>query len=186
MATLLTLPAIETPNLVLREIRSADARYLASFMTQPRYQKHIAHRLKDDAAVQEFVRRQVAVQGDMRRQVYHLASEEKLSGEVVGEGFIIVHPGQGCEIGWGVHPAMWSMGLGTEIGRALLGLGFERMKAQNLWCKVMTANGASAAVAKHIGMQEVGKHADYAIGQGRFEPVIIFRITAAQYFDLPY
>ena len=45
---------------------------------------------------------------------------EKSSGEAVGDGFIIVQRKGLAEVGWGVHPAMWSMGLGSEIGRALL------------------------------------------------------------------
>jgi RimJ/RimL family protein N-acetyltransferase len=186
MTTILSLPAVETPSLVLRELRIKDVRNLAAFMTQPRYQRHIAHRLRDETAVAEFVRRQVAVQGDQRRQVFHLAAEEKLSGDVVGEGFIISHGGGDYEVGWGVHPAMWSMGLGSEIGRALLGLCFERLKAQNAWCKVMAPNGASATVAQRIGLVADGAQESYPLGQGRTERVDIFRIAAPAYFDLPY
>lgn len=186
MSAIVAVPVIETPSLLLREIRTRDIAQLAAFMTQPRYQRHIAHRLKDDAAVSEFVRRQVAAQADRRRQVFHLAAEEKLSGDVVGEGFIIKHSGGDYEIGWGVHPAMWSMGLGTEIGRALLAITFEHLKASSVWCKIMVPNGASLAVAARIGMAEHGHQTDYPVGQGRFERVSVYRITADGYFELPY
>lgn len=186
MTSLLALPVVETPTLLLRELQGADVKDLAAFLTQPRYQRHIAHRLRDEMAVADFVRRQVAVQGDRRRQVYHLAAEEKLSGDVVGEGFIIAHGGMDHELGWGVHPAMWSMGLGTEIGRALIGLGFERLKARTLWSKVMVENGASATVARRIGMRHAQSHRDYPVGQGRLGAVDIYRISASEYFDQPY
>jgi [ribosomal protein S5]-alanine N-acetyltransferase len=186
MTSLLALPVLETPTLLLREIQPRDVRNLAAFLTQPRYQRHIAHRLRDDAAVADFVRRQVAVQGDRRRQVFHLAAEEKLSGDVVGEGFIISHGGGDFEVGWGVHPAMWSMGLGTEIGRALLAMGFERLKAKNIWCKIMAPNGASIHVAERIGMQASGAQSNFPVGQGRTEQVHLYRITPESYFDLPY
>ncbi len=186
MTAVLALPVLETPTLLLREIQARDTMNLAAFMTQPRYQRHITHRLRDEAAVADFVRRQVAVQGDRRRQIYHLAAEEKLSGDVVGEGFIIAHGGQDYEVGWGVHPAMWSMGLGSEIGRALLAIAFERLKAKSVWCKIMTPNGASVTVARRIGMNDAGSQADYPVGQGRFERVNIFRIAASDYFELPY
>lgn len=186
MLTAKILPAIETPNLILREIEFADGSDLACFMTQTRYQRHIAHKLKDMDAVKDFVRRQVAVQNDSHRRVYHLAAEERLSTEVVGDGFLISHQDKSLEMGWGLHPALWSMGFGTEIGRALLGLGFEKLKAQSMWCKVMTANAASKKLAKRIGMTHSKTHVDYPIGQGKFEPVDIFLITADQYFDLPY
>jgi RimJ/RimL family protein N-acetyltransferase len=137
MTTLTTLPAVETRQLILREIEPRDAAAFAGFMTQDAYQRHIAMRLKDEAEVKAFVTRSVARRGDERRNVFHLAAEEKSSGEAVGDGFIIVQRKGLLEVGWGVHPAMWAMGLGSEIGGALLGLGFERLKAERIWCKTM-------------------------------------------------
>ena len=125
MTTLKSMTALETPHLVLREIVRSDVEELSAFMTQPRYHKHIAYRLRDGAMVKDFVRRQIAAQNDSRRHVFHLAAEEKFSTDVVGEGFIISHGDGSHEVGWGVHPAMWSMGMGTEIGNALLATAIE-------------------------------------------------------------
>jgi RimJ/RimL family protein N-acetyltransferase len=186
MGTLLAIRPVETPHLVLREIERKDASEFAGFMTQPRYQRHITHRLKDEAMVKDFVARQISAQHDTRRHVYHLAAEEKYSGEVVGDGFLIAYSNGKHEIGWGVHPAMWSMGLGTEIGRALLAIGFERLRAQSLWCKVMAGNAASAKLARRIGMESKMMREDFPLGQGRTVPVEIFVMGRSHYFDLPY
>jgi RimJ/RimL family protein N-acetyltransferase len=186
MSTLNALRAFESPHLVMREILGKDADELAAFMTQPRYQKHIAHRLRDGAMVKDFVRRQIAAQNDTRRHVFHLAAEEKYSGDVVGEGFVIAHGDGSHEIGWGVHPAMWSMGLGTEIGEVLLGLAFERLNAKRVWCKVMVPNVASAKLARRIGMALVTTHEDHPVGHGKTGPVDIYALTAPDYYDLPY
>jgi RimJ/RimL family protein N-acetyltransferase len=186
MATLTTLPAVETTQLILREIELRDMDAFAGFMTQESYQRHIAMRLRDESEVRAFVTRSVARQGDERRNVFHLAAEEKISGEAVGDGFIIMQHKSVVEIGWGVHPAMWSMGLGTEIGRVLLGLAFERLKAERVWCKTMQANAASGRLARRIGLRHVQSHPDYPAGGGRFERVNIFALTSAEYFDLPY
>jgi [ribosomal protein S5]-alanine N-acetyltransferase len=186
MLTHSILTAIETPNLILREIEAHDSSDLAGFMTQQRYQRYIAHKLKDRDAVNDFVRRQVSVQGDAHRRVFHLAAEERLSAEVVGDGFLISHQDRAFEMGWGMHPALWSMGFGSEIGRALLGQGFERLRAKTMWCKIMAQNRASVRLALRIGMEHTGSHPDYPVGQGRFEPVDIYAMTAEQYFDLPY
>jgi [ribosomal protein S5]-alanine N-acetyltransferase len=186
MTTVKAVATLETPHLILREISRKDADELAAFMTQPRYQKHIAHRLRDGAMVKDFVRRQLAAQLDARRHVYHLAAEEKLSGDVIGEGFIIAHGERGHEIGWGVHPAMWSMGLGTEIGQSLLAIAFEHLRARQVWSKVMEANIASAKLARRIGMALVTSHENYAVAPGQTGPVDIYALTQADYFDLPY
>jgi RimJ/RimL family protein N-acetyltransferase len=186
MGTITTIPAVETPLLVLREIEYRDAPHFSRFMTQPDYQKHIAMKLRDEAEVKAFVTRSMARQGDERRNVFHLAAEEKLSGETVGDGFIIVQRAGLHEVGWGVHPALWSSGYGTEIGRALLGLSFERLKAERVWCKVMQPNVASARLAKRIGMRHLKSSADYPAGGGKTEAVEIFAISADEYFDLGY
>ncbi len=186
MAELLVMAEVETPHLVLREIEREDADELAAFMTQPRYQRHIAHRLRDGTMVQDFVRRQVAARNDSRRHVFHLAAEEKMSGDVVGEGFVINHGNGSFEIGWGVHPAMWAMGLGTEIGRAVLAVAFERLKAQNVWSKVMDGNTASAKLARRIGMKHLTSHQDHPTSPGQRGQVHVFGMSVSDYYDLPY
>ena len=186
MTAITILPALETPHLVLREMDRNDGRELASYMTQPRYQRYITHRLKDDTEVQAFVRRNIIAQRDKRRRIFHLVAEEHMSGEVVGDAFIISHGDGVFEIGWGVHPALWRMGFGTEIGRAILALGFERLKAKRVFCKVMVANEASACLARRIGLKMFQAHPDYAVGAGRTEAVDVFSLSADDYYDLPY
>jgi len=186
MTTLTTLPAVETPQLIVREMELRDGKAFAGFMTQEYYQRHITVRLADENEVRAFVARTVARQGDERRHIFHLAAEEKLSGEAVGDGFIIVQRPGLIEIGWGVHPAMWAMGLGSEIGRALAGLAFERLKAERAWCKVMKDNPASARIARRIGMRHIQSQDNYSAGGGRLAAVDIFSLTVDQYFDQPY
>ena len=186
MTTLTMLPAVETRHIILREIELRDAEPMAAFMTQDAYQRHIALRLADAVEVKAFVSRSVARQGDERRNVFHLAAEEKFSGEAVGDGFLILQRPRSPEIGWGVHPAMWNMGLGTEIGRALLGLAFERLQADKVWCKVMNGNEASGRLARRIGLKHNKSLPGYPAGNGKFSAVDFYAMTAAEYFDLPY
>jgi [ribosomal protein S5]-alanine N-acetyltransferase len=186
MLTHSILKSVETPNLILREINAEDRFDLAGFMTQTRYQKYISHKLKDLDEVTEFVRRQVGVQGDGRRRVFHLAAEERMSCEVVGDGFLINHQDHALELGWGMHPALWSMGFGSEIGRALLGVGFERLMAKTMWCKIMSSNKRSVRLAQRIGLRHTKTDPAFPVGQGRMEPIDIYSLTAEQYFDLPY
>ena len=77
MKSLTILPLADTPNLIVREIKSYDAKAFSGFMTQPRYQRYTAMRLRSDAEVAAFVLRSVARQGDDRRNVFHLAAEER-------------------------------------------------------------------------------------------------------------
>ncbi len=186
MTSITILPALETPRLVVREMDTIDASELANFLTQPRYQRHITHRLRNENEVNAFVRRHVMAQIETRRRVFHLVAEETMSGEVIGDGFVIAHQDNTHEIGWGVHPALWQMGFGTEIGRAILGLAFERLKVNVLWCKIMAPNKASVRLAKRIGMTLASVQANSNVGNGRIETLEVYRMTAEQYFELPY
>lgn len=186
MNTLTRLPAVDTPSLLLREIELRDTTAFVNFMTQESYQRHIAVRLASEQEVRAFVTRSVARQGDERRNVFHLAAEEKLSGEAIGDGFLILQRPRTVEIGWGLHPAMWRMGLGTEIGAALLGLAFERLKAENVWCKVMGGNKASARLARRIGMRHLKSHPDYPTAPGHSSLVEFYAMAESDYFDLAY
>ena len=186
MTTITKLPAIETPSLVLREIELRDAPTFTNFMTQDDYQQHIAMRLANDHEVRAFVTRAVARQGDDRRNCFHLAAEEKLSGEAIGDGFLILQHPKTVEIGWGLHPAMWGMGLGTEIGHALLGLAFEKLRADSVWCKVMDGNKASASLAARIGLRHLKSHPHYPAAPGRSCRVDFYAMDESDYFDRPY
>lgn len=186
MNTITRLPAVETASLLLREIEPQDADAFCNYMLQDGYQRHIAMRFRNDAEVRSFVTRAVARQGDDRRNIFHLAAEEKASGEVIGDGFLIMQHPNTVEIGWGLHPAMWRMGLGTEIGRALLGLAFERLKADNVWCKVMGGNAASAKLARRIGLRHLKSHANDQSAQGRSGFVDFFSMSDSDYFDQAY
>ncbi len=186
MTTLTILPSIETPHLILREMQENDVEDLTAFVTQSRYQRYITHKLRNDSEVRAFVNRHILAQRDGRRRIYHLAAEETMSGEVVGDAFMIAHADASLELGWGVHPALWRMGFGTEIGRALLALGFERLRVQHVWSKVMTSNVASSRLARRIGMHLTSTKPEYPVGQGRTEAVEIFGLNADAYFELPY
>jgi [ribosomal protein S5]-alanine N-acetyltransferase len=186
MDTLISLPALETPHLLLRELVPADAKDFSLFMMQTRYQRYIAHRMHNEAEVAAFVGRHVAGQSETRRNVYHLAAEEKHSGDAVGDGFLIDHGERNFEIGWGLHPALWRMGFGTEIGSAMLAIGFEHLKAANIFCKIMRPNVASQRLAIRIGMVPGKTVESYPVGQGRMETVDHFSLTQDGYFNAPY
>jgi [ribosomal protein S5]-alanine N-acetyltransferase len=186
MTIVTIIPAVETPSLVMREIEARDWKAFSHFMTQANYQRHIAMRLRSEEDVKNFVTRQVARQGDERRHVFHLAAEDKKRTFAVGDGFIILGRGGLAEIGWGVAPDLWHRGFGTEIGRALVGLAFERVGAVRVWCKVMASNVASLRLAQRIGLKHERSHPDYPAGHGRFEAVEFYAMTAEDYFDASY
>ncbi len=186
MSSVRYIPSLDTSRLTLREMLPTDANGLASYLVQPRYQKYVAHRLKDDNEVMAFVKRNVGSQGDFRRRIFHVVAEDRNSAAVVGDGFVIVHQDTTHEIGWGVDPDLWRQGYGNEIGRALLAMSFEHLKAEETWCKVMSGNAASTSLARKIGMKLDKTLQNYVVSGTRRETVEVYRMSAQQYFDQPY
>ena len=81
---------------------------------------------------------------------------------------------------------MWRMGLGTEIGHALLGIAFERLRADSVWCKVMGGNEASSRLASRIGLRHLKSHPNYPAAPGRSCQVDFYAMADSDYFDLAY
>jgi ribosomal-protein-alanine N-acetyltransferase len=185
MNTLLKLPPLETPRLIVRELKIRDADDLSTYMTRTDYQRHIAVKLATAQAIRNHVMRAVSRQTQKVRNAYVFAGEFKETALVVADGFVLCH-GRLAEIGWGVNPDFWRLGLGVELGRALVAQAFERLECERVWCKVMGGNAASMRLAARIGMKLIKSHSEFPVGGGRFEPVEFFALTAREYFEAGY
>jgi RimJ/RimL family protein N-acetyltransferase len=154
-------------------------------MTRNDYQRHIALRLTTAQSIRSHVMRAVVRQSQKVRNSYSFAGELKQNRVVVADGFILFH-GRLGELGWGVNPDLWGLGLGVELGRALIAQAFERIGCERLWCKVMGGNAASMRLASRIGMRLIRSYRDFPVGGGRFESVEFFAITTREYFEAGY
>ena len=185
MTTLLKLPPLETPRLLVRELEMRDADDFSTYMTRTDYQRHIAVRLATAQSIRHHVMRAVSRQSQKVRNAYVFAGELKQSSIVVADGFVLCH-GHLAELGWGVNPDFWRLGIGVELGRALVAQALERLECERVWCKVMGGNAASMRLASRIGMKSIKSHPDFPVGAGRFEAVEFYALAARDYFEAPY
>jgi [ribosomal protein S5]-alanine N-acetyltransferase len=96
---------------------------------------------------------------------------EKDSGQLVGTALIkylpavfadgLMHDTSDIEIGWHLSRTAWGKGYASELGRALLALGFRHHDCDVLHAVVEPPNHRSMAVAKRIGMEHVGQTTRY-------------------------
>jgi [ribosomal protein S5]-alanine N-acetyltransferase len=185
MTTLLKLPPLETPRLVVRELEMRDADDFTTYMTRTDYQRHIAVKHATAQSVRNHVLRTVSRQSQKVRNAYVFAGELKQGGTVVADGFVLCHGHLG-ELGWGVNPDFWRRGFGLELGRALVAQAFERLECERVWCKVMGANAASRRLAHRLGMKSIKSHSDFPVGGGRVQKVEFFALTLREYFEAAY
>ncbi len=186
MGTKVEIKGVETPGLMIRDMVAHDARSFSRYMLREEYQATIAVRHQSATDVQKFVARCLRRQAALTRSVFHLSAELKASNQVVGDGFIIMNRPKTFEIGWGVHPELWGRGFGTEIGRALMAIAFEKLGATTVWAKSFASNTASLKLCDKLGMTEDRMAKNHPVGPG-FRTDVSFRsISASEYFDAPY
>lgn len=79
------------------------------------------------------------------------------------------------EIGYSVCRAFWGQGFATEMGGAMLKIGFETLGLADLICFTLANNGASESVMKKLGFSYEGviKH--------QAEAHVLYRLIRVQY-----
>ena len=186
MGTKVEIKGVQTPGLIIRDMVASDARSFARYMLREDFQATIAVRYQSAADVQKFVARCLRRQAALTRSVFHLSAELKASGQVIGDGFIIMNRPKTFEIGWGVHPELWGRGFGTEIGQALMAIAFEKLGATTVWAKSFVSNAASLRLCERLGMTEDRVAKNHPVAPG-FRTDVSFRsISADDYYNAPY
>lgn len=180
------LPSLETPRLLVRELRAADVHDFAAYMLMPQYQRHMAVTHRNVEHLRNSVLRAIGRQDQEARRMFLLAGELKSRRVVIADGFASCGDSGLVEIGWGVNPLYWRHGIGAELAKALLALSFERLLAERVWCKVMAPNVASLRLARRAGFKPWRSHSEYPVGRNRIEAVEMFVMTADEYFEAPY
>ena len=180
------LPEVLTLRLEVREMATRDAAALAGYMTEPVYNRYLAVHYRSLPEVAAMIQRNRLRQGRPGRTQYRLAGAERSSGRAVADGFISLLGAGAAEVGWGVDPASWNLGYGTEIARALVALAVERLAVETVWCKVMAPNLASARVAARAGFAHVRTRQSGLVGLAPERDVEIYRLDADAYFEAAY
>jgi RimJ/RimL family protein N-acetyltransferase len=151
------LEQIETERLSFRDVRASDSDAFYGYMKHEDYWRHLPMQPPTLEAVRSFVERCRREQTGNPRTNYFLAAVSKETGEVIGEGILRIvslRHGQ-AEIGWGVDRQYTRLGLGTEIGRAMLSFGFG-LDLHRLYAQCHVENTPSLCIMAKLAMTEEG------------------------------
>jgi RimJ/RimL family protein N-acetyltransferase len=86
---------------------------------------------------------------------HQYAAVLKETGRLIGACNLLI-TGDRAEIGWILHRDYWKLGLGPEMGRAMLQLGFEELKLHRITARCDAENHGSYRVMEKIGMRREG------------------------------
>lgn len=150
----LTIPT-DLDGVVLRTYDLSMASDLVGVANDPRIARYMADRFPnpytDDDAYQWIT--------------YASSQDPAMNFAVVAEGQIVGGVGAteldgertgSYEIGWWLTPTQWGNGITSTAARALLRYVFVELGAMHVFAPVMKPNGASAAVARNIGLRMTG------------------------------
>ena len=159
---------LETDRLRIREVLASDADDFLRYWQQEDYWRHVPIERPTADSIAAKVDGWIKSQIRNPRAAYHLVVTDKRSNQMVGDaGLYIRDFGQG-EIGWGVISGHTSQGLATEIGQALLRLGFDTLGLHRVFAQCHVENYASRRIMAKLGMQEEGVLRDNIFARGEW------------------
>ena len=148
---------IETERLRIRDVQASDGDAFYRYMRHKDYWRNLPVQHPTLESVRSLVERCLREQTGNPRTNYFLAAVSKETGEVIGEAILRIvslRHGQ-AEIGWGVDGQYTGLGLGTEIGRAMLSFGFG-LDLHRLYAQCHVENTPSLRIMAKLAMTEEG------------------------------
>ncbi len=179
---MISLPVMETPRLILRPLRPADAEDIYDYAKRrdvgPRA-GWAPHRDLNDT--KDFIRHSLKKRRENQPGVFAVVHrrDEKMIGTIEIHSFFPRFKG---EIGMVLHPDYWGQELMVEASRAVMVYAFEHLGLKRLEYKHYGENDASKRLREKLGFTEEGIARN---GLRRFDGAIV-DATVASYTDSDY
>jgi RimJ/RimL family protein N-acetyltransferase len=179
---------IRTERLLLREFTRDDEQGYLAYQADPRYTEfHGPEQATLDHA-QELLDLFIAWSTEQPRQNYQLAIADlhnpsqllgtcglRLKGRAVGT----------AEFGLELAAESWGRGYAAEAARALLGVGFRDLRLNEVRSETVSANVRVIALARRIGLVQVGAHPGPAWMSARGWHYAEWQLTREQWKNIP-
>ncbi len=180
------MDALQTPNLILRDVRASDAKAFYEYMHREGYWHNLPMDLPTPQSVSDMLNGWLQDQTKEPRTSYFMAATDKATGTVIGEAILHVRNSrwQQGEIGWGVSSDYGGRGLGTEIGRALLELAFGKLNLHRVYAQCRVENHASFRIMEKLGMRKEGILRESVLARGAWWSSVQCSILATEHAAL--
>jgi RimJ/RimL family protein N-acetyltransferase/predicted acetyltransferase len=179
--------ALETPRLVLRELRDEDAPAIHAYASDTEVVRHLDWGPNTPEDTAAFVAMAQAVRDAVPRTAYHLAVTLKTAGHLIGGCRIEIRnaaSGAG-DLGYVLGRLHWGQGYATEAARAVVGFGFESLALHRIWATCDVRNEASARVLEKLGMKREGHLRHDVRRKGEWRDSYLYGLLAPEWQDDP-
>ena len=165
---------LESERLIFRKIEDSDFPFIAEIMRDQGVQKIWEHYFSDDD-IREWIEKRKT--GYRNNGIDYLLAIHKQTNEIVGQIGLLKETIEGESV-WGIGSILISRyygnGYATEGARKMVDYAFPTLKASKVICDIRPTNTPSIAVAKRIGMTEVGSF--IKIYRGKEMPHLVFEL----------
>ncbi|GGT01061.1 N-acetyltransferase [Planobispora rosea] len=147
---------IRTDRLILRPFTPGDLDAVYAMQSLPEVTRYLYWEPRDREQAREALETKITQVALLDEgQALSLAVEIADTGEVIGDGLLFWHSRthRAGEIGYVLHPGHHGKGYATEVGRALLELGFDGLGLHRITGRLDARNTASARVLQRLGMR---------------------------------
>ncbi|GAA3040322.1 GNAT family protein [Streptosporangium longisporum] len=116
-------------------------------------------------------------------QTLTLAAELATTGQLVGDGMLHWYSSRhrGAELGYVLHPDHHGHGYATEIGHALLALGFDGLDLHRIIGRLDARNHASTRVLEKLGMRREAHLVDNEFVKGEWASELVYAILRREW-----
>jgi [ribosomal protein S5]-alanine N-acetyltransferase len=175
-------PTLETPRLLLRPFRMADAeevQRLAGDRAVADTTLNIPHPYEDGLAEKWIGNHRDWF--DLGEQAV-FAITLRPAGTLMGcVGLRINRDDQRAELGYWIGRPYWGQGYCTEAAQAVLAFGFKRLALNRIYAHHFVRNPASGRVMQKLGMSREGRLRQHVRKWGTFEDLELYGILRHQW-----
>lgn len=179
---------LTSPRVTLREFTLDDVDALTAIYGDPRVAEHMSFEPRTRDQVKSTLTSVTRAALAEPRTEYSLAAVLP-AGELAAYARLAVdtqHTGQNsAQIGFSLRADRWRQGLGTEVVRLLLRLGFDELGLYRVWGARSPPNEASAAVMGKLGMVEEGRIRGHILVRGAWRDSVVHSILAPEWTATP-
>lgn len=181
------LPIIETPRLILREVKVSDCHDMYEYAKLPfvgptaGWEPH--HSVNETKTIlQLFVDKKKYGQLGVFAVIYK--ETNKMIGTIELHTYV---KGFKAELGYTINPLYWGMGLAVEASVEVMKWGFNELQLKRLECTTFTTNTRSKRVCEklHFTYEGIRKNG-YMLYDGSFHDLYAYALTDYEFYERYY
>ncbi|MBM7662249.1 RimJ/RimL family protein N-acetyltransferase [Bacillus mesophilus] len=178
--------AIETKNLVLRELKDDDFEDIYKMKSDNKVVRFLTWGPSSREQTLKSLKGQIDFQKEANREMYILAVVLKEVNIVIGNALFMIRSEytETAEIGYFLNSNYWGKGYGKEIIDALKELGFHRLNMHRIFAVCDKENEASIALLKKSGFRLEGHLIKNIKIRGEWRDNYIFALLREEHTDL--